>query len=125
MFFNQRSTSRNPLAGFILNIMTVCLLALGPLGSASAVSLDEFCDLKVQFAEQVFNERDEKAKNDVLKSLEDDWRSGGRTLPWYYVVDMQRVVNDAYRKYRNGTYRLVDSVDLLKDTGEYCRYYGY
>jgi hypothetical protein len=125
MFFSQRSTPRNPLVGFILNIVTVCLLALGPLGSVSATSLTEYCDLKTLFAAEVFAGRDDMTKNEVLDGLTADWRASGRLLPWYYVVDMERVVNDVYRKYSNGVYRLKNSDDLLKDTKEYCNYYGY
>lgn len=125
MFFSQHSTPRNPLVGFILNIVTVCLLALGPLGSVSATSLTEYCDLKTLFAAEVFAGRDDMTKDEVLDGLEADWRTSGRLLPWHYVVDMKRIINDVYRKYSNGVYRLKDDTDLLNDTRKNCNYYGY
>jgi len=125
MFFSQHSTPRNPLVGFILNIITVCALAFGPLGLASAGDLVDYCALKTQFASDVFDEREQLDKQEVMDSLNQGWYDTNRVIPWYMVVDMQRVVNDVYRKYSNGEYRLKDSSSLLDDTSSYCLYYGY
>lgn len=125
MFFSQQSVPRNPLAGFILNVITMCALALGPLSATAATDLANYCDIKTQFASDVFDEREQLDKQEVLDSLTAEWYATNRAMPWYMVVDMQRVVNDAYRKYINGEYRLKDSSSLLEDTRNYCLYYGY
>ena len=123
MFSNQQSVPRNPLVGFILNITTVMLL-LTPF-TVAAVELTEYCDIKTEFATQVFNERDSKTKDEVLNGLEADWRLANRITPWYIVVDLKRIVNDVYRTNRLGEYRMKDSAELLNDTNENCTYYGF
>ncbi len=123
MFFNQQSIPRNPLVGFILNITTVLLL-MNPLVAYSA-TLAQYCETKTKFVEDVFNERDQNTKQYVLDSITDEWNDTNRIMPWYLVVEMQRVVNNIYRKNNIGEYRVTDLVVLRYDTIEDCIYYGF
>lgn len=124
MFKYQRSIPTNSLVKLILVIIAIVVLLVMSF-TASAVSLTEYCDTKTEFAAEVFNDRDNQTKDEVLDSLERDWRANNHITPWYIVVDLKRIVNDVYRTNRLGEYRMKDSSDLLNDTSENCVYYGF
>lgn len=125
MFKYQQSVPRNPLNGFVLNLTSALVIVFGLTGPASAVSLTDFCQAKATFAGEVFGDRDNLTKDEVMEAIVEEWRATGRVTPWYMVVDVQRIVNDVYRKSRSGVYRKTDREEFVNSEAGNCRYYGF
>ncbi len=142
MFKNQKSLPLKPLFGLLLIIATVLLVMTGLLLSPLAFAMTDFsvtadeettlpdysggiaqCNAKMEFAGVVFDGRDLHTKEEVLKSVEDEWRNDGHKKPWWKVVDLQRVVNDIYRtSSRTGNYRVTDKTKYQNSELETCLY---
>ncbi len=126
MFKYQQSGPRDNIIDLIINIITVCFIVIAPVSAVSANPLLDYCAAKSSFADVVFDERDNVSKNDAIDKVYTEWVSTGRVIPWHYIVDMNRVINDVYRKNsRNGGYRLTDHDAFVYRVAKNCLYNGY
>lgn len=126
MFKYQQSGPRNNIVDLIINIITVCFIVIAPGGTVSADSLRDYCAVKSSFAGVIFDERDKVSKNEAISEIYTTWDSTGRLFPRHYIVDMNRIINDVYRKNsRDGGYRLTDHDAFVYRVAKTCLYNGY
>jgi len=71
-------------------------------------SVTKICSAYSNITEYTYTNRDEFSEGEMLVFLEMNWLEGysrDKLFKHYDYVDMQRIVRDAYRTQRNGTYR--------------------
>ena len=112
-----------------ISIITFIIgLGLILLSTASNAS---WCTIKAETAQYTYENRDVITKEEALANVEDTWlnakRAGDEVVPWYMVVDVQRITNDIYREGRKGEfYHNYDDPETLYNLELYqCMTAGY
>ncbi len=121
----QKSIHQTTGVSFLINLISIAVFLFTTVNSASAIELRSYCQMKADFAGDVFDSRNVYTKNEMLEATEQQWHNTDSISPWYIVVDMQRVINDVYRKNGVGNFKVIDKKKLMLREKWSCIRYGF
>jgi len=79
--------------------LAICLAASLPLHSETiSQETKDLCNAKMGVAEFVYTHRDQMTKDQMMQVLENTWGGDWARERYASYVDMQRIIEDAYRK---------------------------
>lgn len=124
MVHYQKSIPRSSGCEFMINMVSIAIILLAVSNPINAIAGD-YCTKKAEFIENLFDNRDNFTKDEMLKAIVKQWEDTGKEYPWYLVVEMQRMINNVYRADNDGNYRITDRDKLLSWEKLNCSYYGF
>ncbi len=121
----QKSIHQTTGVSLLMNLISIMFFMVITVNSASAIELRAYCQKKAIFAGDLLDNRDEYTKDEMMDATEKQWHNTNRASPWYLVVDMQRIINDVYRKDGAGDFKVTNKQKLMLKEKWDCISYGF